>query len=249
MAAGRFSLLHCVGLIGGAAVIVIAFCVVRGRGPAKIEGDTPGERITCINRLAEDRPDGTADAIAAAATTDPHALVRQAALMALDKMGDVRHRSAFEAGTRDVAPWTREVAAKALGRFPDDDSVRRLGYLLAKDPAGGVRTAAARALARIATPRAVTMLTEAVEKNHHRPVRFQALASLEALLERHAPDTESPWEPARWNRLKAEVDRLRPLAKIEPVSTTQRGSGENYHKRAPPKVKNRAVDSDSPTGR
>lgn len=238
MAAGRFSLLHCAGLVGGAAVIVIAFCVIRGRGPAKIEGDTPGERIASINRLAEDRPDGTADAIAAAATAEPHALVRQAALMALDKMGDVRHRSAFEAGTRDVAPWAREVATKALGRFGDDDSVRRLGELLAKDPAGGVRVAAARALGRIATPPAVTMLAESIEKNHHRPVRYEALAALEVLLERHGPDAKAPWEPARWNRLKAEVDRLRPLAKIGPVSTTQRGSGKGEHEPGPPKVKN-----------
>jgi hypothetical protein len=237
MAGGRFSLLHCAGLIGGATVIVVAFCAIRGGGPVKVEGDTPQERIDCINRLAEDRPDGAADAIAAAATdTDDHAYVRQAAVMALDKMGDVRHRSTFEACTRDVAPWTREAAAKALRRFTDDDSIRRLGELLAGDPTGGVRTAAARSLARIATPPATAMLVQAIEKNRHRPVRFQALASLEALLERHGPDGESPWEAARWNRLKAEVDRVRPLARTEPVAATQRGS-EHYHERGPGKTK------------
>ena len=162
MAAGRVSLLRCAGLLGGLAVVVVAFCVIRGGGPPKVEGETPQERTACIRRLARDRPAGTADAFAAAATGDRHALVRQAALMALDEMGDVRHRSAFEAATRDVTPWTRDAAAKALGRFGDDDSVRRLGDLLAKDPTGGVRAAAARALARIATPPAVTMLTEAV---------------------------------------------------------------------------------------
>ena len=235
MAGGRFSLLHCVGLIGGAAVIVFAFCAIGSGGPARVEGDTPQERIDCINRLAEDRPDGAADAIAAAATdTDDHAFVRQAALMALDEMGDVRHRSVFLAGTRDVAPWTREVAAKALGRFADDESMRRLGELLAKDPVGGVRTAAVRSLARIATPPATAMLVQAIEKNRHSPVRSQALASLEALLERHGPEGESPWEPARWNRLKAEVDRVRPLAKIKPLGTA---GSDHYHEHGPGKTK------------
>lgn len=152
--------------------------------------------------------------------------------MALDELGDVRHRSAFEVGTRDVAPWTREVAAEALGRFPDDDSVRRLGYLLAKDPTGGVRAAAARALARIATPPAVKLLVEAVAKNSYTPVRLQALAVLEGLLLRHGPEGEAPWETARWNHLKAEVQRVRPMAKINPVAQATCACGHHEHKHA-----------------
>lgn len=213
-----FNWLRWTAVAGAAAAGVAILIAIQPPGPAKVEGRAPRDRITCIGRLAADRPAGAGDAIAAAATDDPHALVRQAAIMALSTFDGARYRATFLAGTQDVAPWTREKAAEALGRFADDKAVLRLGELVAGDPAGGVRAAAARALAQIATPPAVELLVRAVETNGFPPVRVVALRALEAMLVRHGTDGPVPWKQQRWNQLKAHVERVRPLAEADPAT-------------------------------
>ena len=244
MKANRFNWLQLAGtFVVVVALVVVLFAIGRD-GPARVEGDTPAERIACINRLAADRPAGAGDAIAHAAIDEPHALVRQAALMALGELAnDGQYRPTFEAGTRDVAPWAREVATEALGRFADAAAVRRLGELVATDPTSGVRCAAARGLAQIATPPAVALLVEAVEKNVYPPVRLVALDVLEGLLARHGAEGKEPWAPERWNRLKAEVERVRPLAKIGPQAEKSRGKHEHAHEHGGKTARTRPVNA------
>ncbi len=227
MKAHAFNWPRWVAAAGAIAVVVPILIAIWPSGPVKVEGRTPQERITCIGRLAADRPPGAGDAIAAAATNDPHALVRQAAIMALSKFADARYRVTFEVGTYDMAPWAREKATEALGRFADDRAVLRLGELAAGDPTCGVRAAAVRALARIATSPAVELLVRAVESNSFPPVRVMALEALDAMLVRYGTDGTAPWEAQRWGQLKAQVERVRPLAKVGPGSGAHDGPGEH----------------------
>ena len=223
MKAHAFNWLRWLAVAGAIAVVVAIVIAIWPPGPAKVEGRAPRERITCIGRLAADRPAGAGDAIAAAARDDPHALVRQAAIMALSTFADARYRATFEAGTHDVAPWAREKAAEALGRFADDKTVLRLGELLAGDPTCGVRAAAVRALAQIATPPAVELLARAVESNSFPPVRLMALEALEM---RYGKDP-APWGAQRWGQLKARVERAGPPAEIDPGAGAHDGPHEH----------------------
>ena len=212
----RFNWLRWMVAAGATAVVVAILIAIQPPGPAKVEGRTPRERIACIGLLSADRPAGAGDAIAAAATDDPHALVRQAAIMALSRFADARYRATFEAGTHDVAPWAREKATEAMGRFADDKAVTRLGELIAGDPTAGVRAAATRALAQIATSRAVDLLVRAVESNSFPPVRVLALEALKAMLVRHGTDGPDPWKAQRWGQLKARVERAGSPAEVDP---------------------------------
>ncbi len=198
-----------------AAVLAVTW-VIRSGGE-RIEGQTVQERIERIGQLAADRPDGAGEAIAAAATEDPHALVRQTALKALAQFQDARFRPAVEAGTRDVTPYARAAAARTLTGYGDDGAAVILGRLGSEDPTEGVRMDAIVGLEQIATPTAVALLVTAAEHNEFPSVRRAALAALTRLLESH----QASWEAARWEALDAEVNRVAPLATRPDPATTR----------------------------
>jgi len=141
---GRAALLLWVAV---AVVVIVAVAIVGAfPGRAKITGDTPGERVRCIARLADRRPPGAAAALAAAAADEPDPGVRRAALVALSKLAGREHREVIEAAARDTDPDVRAGAAAALACCRDAAAADRLLEMARSDGDRGVRLAAVGAL-------------------------------------------------------------------------------------------------------
>jgi len=187
------------GVLAGGLAAVAAALLVLWPGRAEVAGRTAEQRIASIGLLAERRPAGAADALAAAARDDPDASVRRAALVALGRFVGPKARPAVEAGTQDTDPSVRAAAAGTLGLFADADAADRL-KALAADPAEEVRLGAVTGLGRNRHDRAAAILRELIDAGDDLKVRQRALMTI---LRRYGVHTPTPPVPGteKWRRL------------------------------------------------
>lgn len=136
---------------------------VAGADPAVLEPalDDADEwvRAEAIVALSRTAGGDAADRLRAA-LDDEAGPVRRNALIALSKTGAVRTTELRERLKEDPHEPVREYAAKWLGEHPgdEDEAVRLLAAVLARDPAAFVRANAATGLGRLGTDRAVEAL-------------------------------------------------------------------------------------------
>lgn len=194
-------------LIGVAAALAAVATAVALRDRTEVAGQTPRQRIEAICRLADERPGGAADAIAAAAD-DQDPSVRRAAMVALGKFAADKYRGVIDAGTRDADPTVRSAAAASLGRLADDDAVARLGKVLAGDADERVRLAAVTGLARAGTDRAIVMLVETAEKDKSTRLRRQAMAALTSRYGIRFHNPPDPDDADAWSRAMGKIRRI-----------------------------------------
>jgi hypothetical protein len=79
-------------------------------------------------------------------------------------LSDAGYVADAERDLRSHSPWKRSVAARSLGDFGDDHSLRPLANALQDDGDPLVRLTAARALGKFSSPTAATALREALER-------------------------------------------------------------------------------------
>jgi len=189
-------------LVAGAVLVVGGVVVgvsVSGRD-VTIDGDTAGERIESISRIAAAKGNGAGRAIAGAARDDRDAKVRCVAQMALRRYARPEIRATVEQGTRDEVSTVRAAAARTLGEYADARAVERLGELLSRDQSDEVRLAAARGLARCNSPAADDVLVSAMRGNSSTAVQTRALTLLlEGTGVRLTPKPD-PKDAAVWGR-------------------------------------------------
>ena len=216
-AAGRVAPIALLGVcvvVAGVLVWTLAF------GRAKVEGDTPQERMASICRLADEQPWGAGDAIAGAAS-DADAGVRQCVQVALSSFaGDAAYRSAVEAGLGDAEPMVRAAAATTLGLYADAAAVDRLGEMLSGDPSELARLGAVRGLDRTKRARATWLLAVAMKADKSPVVQCQAIETLMNQLGLQFDIVLDPRDPA--GLLKA----IRTLEMIPRVRSAIRAAGE-----------------------
>jgi len=191
--------------VGLVAVIVATFTL----GRAKVTGGTPEQRVACIARLADEKPWGAADAIAAAAADDPDPAVRQAALVVLGRFIDPKYRPLIEAATEDPSPAVRAGAAGTLGLYSDDAAAERLGTMAAQAPEEQVRLAAIQGLGRLRRRRSVLHLVRIIEdEGRSAVVRRRALDALGRHLGARFRNVPDPADAVAWRRLMRRVRRF-----------------------------------------
>jgi HEAT repeat protein len=191
--------------------VALALCAVAA-GTAfwdRVDEDeqTAAARVDAVCRLADDRSEGAAEAIAAAAG-DEDASVRRAAMVALGKIGAGEHRSVIEAGARDVDPTVRACAAAALGRLADDDAVVLLGDILTGETDEQIRVAAVTGLALAGLDRAIVLLVEAAEKDSSHRVKLRAMAVLTHRYGIRFHDPPSPADTDAWARAMSTIRKI-----------------------------------------
>ena len=186
-----------VGLaLAAVAVVVVATLLLRP-GIAKVEGDTPEERIASIIELADTQPPGAADAIAGAAAEDPSARVRVAALLALERFIAPKYRPVVESALAHADERVRAAAATTLGRFGDTASADSLHELCVKDTSKAVRLAAVHGLEKNPSPKATVRLVQVMEKGKDADVQVRAIRVLGARYEMPSVRSIKP-SNAKW---------------------------------------------------
>ena len=194
-----------VGVVVAAALVAAA--VSRGQ----VAGDTPAEQIASICRLADERPWGAADAIAAAAGGKANPSVRKAALIALGRFTRARDRGIVDSATTDAAAEVRAGAALTLGVYGDGAAADRLGKLLATDPDEQVRLAAVTGVGRVGGDKAIVLLAEAMENNDNAKVQSRAMVVLLRQLKLRHPNPPDPGDKARWGALVRKIRGMSPI--------------------------------------
>ncbi len=203
-------------LVAGAA---LAAALAFGR--AKVRGATAKERIACIGRLAEEKPWGTAEAIARAAAEDPDPAVRQAALAMLGRFIQPKHRPLIESATEDPNPLVRAGAARTLGGFSDDRAARKLGIMAFEGPEEQVRLAAVEGLGRVDRPEAVVLLVRILESRRRSPiVRRRALDVLCRRLGVRVRNVPRAPDAATWRKVSRIVRRFPTVRRALGLPTT-----------------------------
>jgi aminopeptidase N len=104
-------------------------------------------------------------ALGAAALNDAHWGVRNEALRALGKIGNLAAEQEVENARANDKPWVREVAVAQLGKFKDATLGAELAKIATSDPAYRVRAAALQSLADLKAPNALDVLTAAVKSD------------------------------------------------------------------------------------
>ena len=186
---------------------------------------TAALRAGAICRLADERPEGAAAAIAAAAG-DKDALVRRVAMAALGKIGAGEHRGMIEAGVRDIDPTVRAAAAASLGRLADDDAVARLEDILTGEADEQVRAAAVTGLARAGLDRAIVLMVEAAGKDKSHKVKLQAMAALSDRYGIRFHDPPSPADTGAWALAMSKIRKIPGVRKAygDPSARTRVGT-------------------------
>lgn len=201
------------GLIILAVVTVLAVAVLTAWhyvGSASITGGTSQERIASINKLADDRAAGAANAFALAARKETDAEVRAAALYALGRFLNASHRPVILEASRDLDSGVRCAAARVLGQFGDDAAVDRLAEMLA-DAFADVPLAALAALQHCASSKSYIPLVQAMEKGEPAALRVKAMQCLnfKAGAERASP--VDPANTAQWHHYVESIKQRPPV--------------------------------------
>ena len=212
-----------VALALAAAAVGAVYCVWDfGQG----DQQTAALRVGAICRLADERPEGAAAKVAAAAG-DKDASVRTAAMVALGKLGAGAYRDLLEAGTRDAGPTVRAAAAASLGRLADHDAVARLGDMLAGEADEHVRAAAVTGLARAGLDRAIVLLVETAGKDSSGMVKLQAMSALTHRYGIRFHDPPSPGDSDRWAQALGKIRKIPGVRKAYgDMSASTRGGTE-----------------------
>ena len=151
-------------MIGLLLAVVAVGAAAFFHAQVDVTGEHPDQRVASIIRLTNNRPPGTADALARSAANDPAPSVRQAAVVALGSFRRPEDRAVIEQLTRDVDPNVRRSAAKTLmSVYEDAATVQRLSDMLRQDTDPLARQAAATALVAGGDSRAYVNLVQALE--------------------------------------------------------------------------------------
>ena len=198
-------------ILAAVAVVIVVVAIGSLCSKAQVTGQTSEERSDSICRLADEKPRGAGEAIAAAAVGEADPVVRRAALLALGRFPGDRYRQVVEAGTRDAEAMVRAQAAATLGMY-DDAAACRLGELLTGDADEGVRLGALAGLGRIRGHRATALVVRAIDGDDSLAVRLRAVETLGARFGFSVPDPIDPRTPAG-------VERIRNIVKMFPDVT------------------------------
>jgi hypothetical protein len=190
------------GAAVAAAVAIIAAALLR---QPRIEGATPQDRVTSICLLADEQPFGAGDVVAEAAAGEPDPSVRQAALVALARFADPRHRRTVEKAADDPSAMIRAAAATTLGVYQDEAAADRLGRMATADPEVRVRLGAVTGLGRNSTSLALVWLLETAEKDPDAHVQFMAIKELHRRLGMKYIGKDPSKEKDNWPRQAAFV--------------------------------------------
>jgi aminopeptidase N len=106
--------------------------------------------------------DAAAGALGEAARNDGFWGVREEALRALGRIDSPAARKQILAALSNDQPWVREVAVEQMGRFNDEDTIKRLEKIYRDDKAYSVRGAALQSLAADKAPGAAELFQKAV---------------------------------------------------------------------------------------
>jgi len=169
-----------IGVIVAAAAIVGGSIAWNARA-GDVSGDTPGQRVSSILKVAGEDKAGAADSLARA-VTDPNADVRRAAIVCLSRYRRPEDRPLVETALEDETPAVRQAAAKALVvAYDDQEVIDQLAQMLADDDEvnarigammlGKSRQAAAvvplvRALDAPPSPHAAALAMEALDRRY-----------------------------------------------------------------------------------
>ena len=199
-------------VVAGIGAAVVAAVTVAGliAARAKVRGDTPGERIASIGRIAADRPSGASGALAAA-VDDPDPGVRVAALTALARFVSPRHRPVIEKALVDPDGEVRRAAAATLGQYGDSAAVERLIELVQADSDTDAQLGALAGLRCCDDPRSIVTLLHIAETHGNMAVREQAMRSLLGKLGATLGKAHTPRDPRRWRDLVQRLKRSRPV--------------------------------------
>jgi len=156
------------------AMLATTLLVVWATGD-RVTGDSAGERIESIGRLAAKGSSSCAEAIAGAAVEDSEASVREVAVLALGKFSAAEVRPAVEKCCSDAAPAVRSAAARTLIAYGDDAAAERVIEMARTDADPKVRTDALNALANTDADPAVIALVEAMDADPEVETRTRAL--------------------------------------------------------------------------
>ena len=193
------------------AAVVAAIAMVAG-DRAKVVGDTPEARVASVSRIASAAPPGAGQALAGAATEDPDAGVRQAAMAGLAQFVRPEFRPSVESGLKDGSPKVRAAAAGTLSLYRDEKAANALDELAKADADRQVRRAALTGLGQCPGPRAIVTLLETAERETDPELRVYAMRALAAKLGARIDLEMSPRNDAAWRKL---VQRLKRMNAIE----------------------------------
>jgi HEAT repeat protein len=219
-AVGRNKAMLGVGAVVLAAGTLVAFLV--GSRPERVTGDTPQERIQSICRLADERPRGAADAIAAA-VNDPDAQVRRAAVMALGQFTRPKDRAAIDAAAGNADRAIGAAGARALGRYADAPAIDRLITMLRADASAEVRIESARALAATRQRRALEAVVDAMKRSELPAVQRAAFVALLRLQHCDCNNVPDPSNRAAWEQACEQV-RIMTLVPKPPRDASAKGA-------------------------
>jgi len=195
-------------ILAAVAVIIVVVTIGYAFSTAEVTGRTSQERIDSICKLADEKPRGAGDAIAAAAVGESDPAVRKAAFLALGRFAGDKHRQVVEAGTRDADAAVRASAAATLGLYDDDAAACRLGELLTGDPDEAVRMGALTGLGHIRGLRATALVVRAIEGDDRLPVRLRAMQTLGVRFGFTFRDPTDPRTPAGAARIRNTLKML-----------------------------------------
>jgi HEAT repeat protein len=180
---------------------------------ARVEGDTPRERIASICRIAADRPRGAGEALARAAVEEPDPEVRRAAAAALGQFVCPECRPAVERAASDDSPRVRQAGAETLSLYRDGRAAEVLVKLARGDGDNGVRRAALRGLRRCDDPRAFVVLLDVAERGDTIEMQRQAAAALAGKLGARLDGRHDPSNPPVWRDLLQRFRRIEAVRK------------------------------------
>lgn len=163
-----------------AAVLVAAVVagVMLASRRARIDGETPEERIESICKLADKQPWGAGDVLAKAAVRESNDAVRQTALIGLARFTNARYRPVIEQCARDASVTVRAAAATTLGLYQDEAAADLLGKIAGSDQDPKARIAAVIGLGRNKTHKSIVWLVETAEGDRNSKVQVRAMREL-----------------------------------------------------------------------
>ncbi len=199
-------------IVAGAATAAL-FAAGYWMSRARIEGDSPRERIASICRIAADRPPRAGAALARAAVEETDAEVRRAAAVALGQFLCPECRSAVERAASDASARVRQAGAETLSLYRDGRAADVLVKLAGSDGDVGVRLAALRGLGRCDDPRSFVVLLDVAERGDTMEMQRQAMRALAGKVGARLDGRRDPRNPPGWRDLLQRFRRIEVVRK------------------------------------
>jgi HEAT repeat protein len=172
----------------------LAFGARLGRARVELSSPNSNTRRWAVLRLARAGDLSATEQITPLldSASEPSAIVRSTAAVALRMLGDKRALPALTAALDDPEPFVRADAAEAIGNLGDAGQAAPLARALQSDPDARVRLQAAMALRRAAGPLAVPPLILALD-DADESVSFAAHQGLMGITGQNLPPSRERW--------------------------------------------------------